>query len=539
MNGPNSASGGSLAKVQLTRRDVLKGAVVAGAAVALGPAVAACGSGDDSASPAPSATAAGAGKKGGVLRVGTVGGSSKETADGQAGGSTVPTIALIHQMYDALLGWTNDYELENLLADEVTPSGDASRWTVRLKQGLEFHNGKSVTADDVVFSYKRIIDPKAPMTGASNLSLLKASGIRKVDDLTVEFALTEPNAVFSEALGYYINCIVPVGYDPQNPIGTGPFKLKSFSPGEQMVFVPNPNYYGQVPWVDELTILEFADTTARVNALLGGSVDAISDLPSAQVPVIEGNVGLRVLDAKTGAWQPITMRIDKKPFDDVRVRKAFKLIADRPAMIEQAYAGFGSLGNDMYAPFDPGYPQDIPQTEQDLEQAKALLKEAGYSDLSVVLNTSDAIGSGVVAAAQVFAEQARGAGVDVKVNKLESGVFFGDDYTKWTFAQDFWYTHNYLTQTTSASMPTAPYNDTHWENDEWLGIVKEAFRTADDTGRNELIAEAQKIQFENDGLLIWSFNDQVDAHSTKLGGVVPDKGGVPLSGWRLNTYYFV
>jgi peptide/nickel transport system substrate-binding protein len=168
------------------------------------------------------------------------------------------------------------------------------------------------------------------------------------------------------------------------------------------------------------------------------------------------------------------------------------------------------------------------------------LKAAGYdNDLAVTLNTSDAIGSGAVAAAQVFAEQAKGAGVAVKVNKLDSGVFFGDQYTNWTFAQDFWYTHNYLTQATTASMAGAPWNDTHWKNDEWLKIVEEAFRTSDDTKRNELVSAAAKIQHEKDGLLIWSFNNQVDGYSAKLGGVVPNKGGVPLSSWALNKFYFM
>ena len=233
------------------------------------------------------------------------------------------------------------------------------------------------------------------------------------------------------------------------------------------------------------------------------------------------------------------MNLTAKPFTDVRVRQAFKLIPDRQAMIEQAYAGLGTLGNDMYSPFDPGYPTDIPQREQDLEQAKSLLKEAGYDNLTVTLVTSDAVGSGVVSAAQVYSEIAKGAGVTVKVNKVDSAIIYGDRYLSWPFSQDFWYTHNYLTQVTSASLPTSPYNATHWADDNWLKIVQEAFRTGDETKRNELIAEAQKIQFDNDGLIIWSFNDQVDGYTPKVGGVVPDKGGVPLSGWRLNTYYFV
>ena len=255
--------------------------------------------------------------------------------------------------------------------------------------------------------------------------------------------MDRPNSVFDEAMAVYGNCIVPQNYDPSNPVGTGPFKYKSFRPGEQMVFDANKDYWGQVPAVDAVTIIEFKDAAARVNALLGGSVEAISQLPAAQVNVVKGQ-GMNVLDATTGAWQPFTMRIDQKPFNDVKVRQAFRLIVDRQAMVDQAYAGFGWIGNDMYAPFDPGYPKDLPQRAQDLEQAKSLLQQAGYNnDLVVELTTSEDIGSAAVPAAQVFAEQAKGAGVTVNVNKVDH-VFYGDNYLKWTFAQDFWYTRNYL-----------------------------------------------------------------------------------------------
>jgi peptide/nickel transport system substrate-binding protein len=531
-----------VANTRLTRRELMVGAGAIGASVFLAPLLQACGSGGGGASSAASASGAATGtpKKGGSLRVGTVGGSAKESADGQVSGSTIPTIAIAFMMYDALLGWTPDYTLENRLAEQVTSNGDATKWTVRLKPDLVFHNGKAVTADDVVYSYKRIINPKTPLTGATSLTQLKTSGIRKIDARTVEFDLTSPNAVFPEALAYYFNCIIPVGFNPQKPIGTGPFKLTSFRPGEQIVFAPNSNYFGQIPWVDDATIIEFSDTNARVNALLGGTVDAISDLPAAEVAIIKNNPGYRVLDSKSGAWQPFTMRIDQKPFDDVRVRQAFKLMVDRQAMINQAYNGFGTVGNDMYAPFDLGYPKSLPQRTQDLAQAKSLLKAAGYdSNLTVTLNTSDAIGNGAVEAAQVFAQQATGAGVKVNVNKLDGSVFFGDQYTKWTFAQDFWYTRNYLQQTTQGSMPNSPWNDSHWKNDAWTKLVQEGFRTVDATKRNELVAQAAKYQYDQDGLIIWSFNDQVDAYSAKLGGVVPDKFGAALSSWHLNKFYFV
>jgi peptide/nickel transport system substrate-binding protein len=283
--------------------------------------------------------------------------------------------------------------------------------------------------------------------------------------------------------------------------------------------------------------VEFADPTARVNALLGGTVDAISDLPSTRVAAVSG-AGAKVLDAHTGAWQPYTMRIDVKPFNDVRVRQAFRLIVDRPAMISQAYDGYGSLGNDMYAPFDPGTPQ-LPQRHQDLAKAKSLLKAAGYGGgLTVTLTTSDAVGSNAVAAARLFAEQAKGAGVRVNVNKVDSSVFYGKQYLAWPFAQDFWYTRNYLAQTAVGTLPRAPFNETHWKNATWLALVQEAFKTLNTTFRDVVIGEAQKIEYEQGGYIVWSFNGQVDAYSKKLGGVVPDRSGVPLSSFHFNQFYF-
>jgi peptide/nickel transport system substrate-binding protein len=442
-------------------------------------------------------------------------------------------------VYDGLTAFDHDYKLVNHLAESVEPNADASVWTARLKSGLTWQNGKPVTADDVVHTFERILNPDDPGTGLATLTGLKPGKTVKKDDLTVEFQLDAPNVLLPEALAFRGNMLVPVGYDPKAPIGCGPFKLTSFKPGEQFGFLPFADYWGGAPYVDDITVLEFADETARVNALSSGTVQAISQLPRAQVKVIEGSGDLKVLNAKTGAWQPFTMRIDQKPFNDVRVRQAFRLIPDRQQMIDQAYAGLGWVGNDMYGPFDPGYPADLPQRTQDLEQAMSLLKQAGQEGLTVELVTSDAVGAGAIEAAQVFAENAKGAGVTIKVKKADAGVFYGEDYLSWTFAMDFWYTRNYLAQAGQGTLPGAPYNETHWKNDVWLKIVNEAFRTVDEAKRNELIAAAEKIEYDEGGYVVWSFNNQTDAYSSKIAGLTPDKSGVPLGQFGFKDVYFV
>ena len=229
-----------------------------------------------------------------------------------------------------------------LLAESIEADKSPDEWTIRLRDGVTFHNGKPVTADDVLFSLQRIIDPKDPKTGAASISYIDLKSSKKLDARTVRIKLQAPNVGFPDDVGQYFNGIVPTDYDPKNPVGTGPFKYKSFSPGQRSVFVKNADYWREgEPHVDEVVIIDFPDDTARVNALLGQQVDAISNLPAAQIAQAQGNSALKVLVSETGAWQPFTMRVDQAPFDDKRVRQAMRLIVDREQMIQQALSGQG------------------------------------------------------------------------------------------------------------------------------------------------------------------------------------------------------
>ncbi|MFA4964518.1 MAG: ABC transporter substrate-binding protein [Thermoleophilia bacterium] len=521
---------------KFTRRQVLGGAAAVGGLAVFGPLASACGGGEEEGGPAASPSAGP--KKGGSLRIGIVGGSAKDTADPHVA-SFEPDIAIQSIMYQGLATFDLDAQIINQMAESIEANADGSVWQCKLKSGLTWHDGKPITADDVVYSFERIVDPKAPKGAAASLSGLVKGSTVKIDDLTVEFRLETPNVLLPEGLAVRTAQVVPAGFDPKKPIGCGPFMLTDFKPGDSFTFAPFADYMDGSPWVDGLKVIEFADETARVNALNSGEVEAITQLPTSQASIVESTSGLVLLNAETGAWRPFTMRIDTKPFEDARVRQAFRLIVDRQQMIDQAYNGFGTLGNDMYAPFDPGTP-DLPQRAQDLEQAKSLLKEAGYDGLTVELVTSSgALGADEVAAAQVFAEQAKGAGVTVNLRKVDAGVFYGEDYLSWTFAQDFWYTRNYLSQAGQGTMPGAPYNETHWKNDAWLAIVKEAFGTVDETARNALIAQAQEIEYNEGGYIIWAFRNQVDAYSSKITGITQDKLGFPLGRWNFQNVYFV
>jgi peptide/nickel transport system substrate-binding protein len=523
----------------ITRRDALRGALAGGVLVTAGGVLAACGSEDvDVPTSDFGASSLEGVRDGGTLRIGVAGGGADDSIDAHVL-ATVPDISRAFQLYEPLAGRDTNSDFELVLAESIEPEKGAEAWTIRLQPGITFHNGKPVTADDVLFSLQRIVDPKDPKTGAASISYMDLKRSRKLDNRTVRIQLKFANVGFPDDLGQYFNSIVPTDYDPAKPVGSGPFMYDSFTPGERSVFRKNPDYWrDDMPRADEVVIIDFPDDTPRVNALLSNQVDAITNLPPGQIAQVKSNDQFKVLISETGGWQPFTMRVDQEPFKEVRVRQAMRLLVDREQMIEQVLSGQGRVANDLYSPYDPAYNDDLPQRRQDLDQAKSLLRQAGQSDLRVELVTSPVF-QGIVEAAQVIAEQAKGAGVTINVRKVDPGTFYGDNYLSWTFAQDFWATRSYLSQVAQGSLPDSPFNETHWADPEFLDLIAQARAELDEDKHIELLKAAQKIEHERGGLIVWSFSNQIDAYNTTVAGFQPAKSGFPLTNYGFGRVGFV
>ncbi len=509
---------------ELSRRQVLRYSGVAAAGVAGAGSLAACGGGSSGGTSGPQ-------KTGGILTHGATGGSSKDSLDAHSV-VTNPDIARVFNLYEPLLIWDNDYRIAPALAESVESSKDALTWTVKLRQGVTFHNGKPVTADDVLFSLKRVANPKAPTSaGVALAPILDFANTKKSGDSTVVIKLKTPYALLDNLLAEYTLGIVPTDYDPKNPVGTAAFKYKSFTPGKDSVFVKYDDYWGDKAFVDELHIQDFPDPSAQVNALQAGQVQTIDNLPYNLITTLK-NQGGQILESKSGAWVPFTMRVDLPPYSDVRVRQAMRLIVDRKQMIDNALSGYGRLGNDLYAPFDVAYADDLPQREQDIEQAKSLLKKAGREGLQVQLFTGDDIGSVAPAAASLFVQQAKKAGVDVKV--IKKNPFYGDDYLKYPFAQDFWNTRLYLPQAAVGSLKGGSFNETHFDNKRFAGLIAAAQRETDEAKRNSLLHDAQEIEYNEGGYIIWGFRNQVDGVAKNVQGLKPSVYQ-PLGSYNFKT----
>lgn len=510
-----------------TRRGVLGGGLGLGMTALL----AACGGGTTA---APQVDVDGPPQEGGSISIGFVGGGASDTLDGSIA-TNLGDIARAVNIYNTLLYFDHDYELQPMLATSVTPNDDATVWTAELLEDVLFSDGRPLTAEDVVFSFERIVDPDDPKGGASAFAHLEE--VVATGDHTVEFRLASSDTALDEQIAQYTSIIVPTDFDVAAPVGTGAFMLDSFTAAQSTVLTRNPNYWGEEgPYVDEVALLNFNDTDALINALLSNQVDAVAQIPPALTEVIGADERINILDSETGMYLPFTMRVDQPPFDDERVREAFRLAVDREGMVEQVLSGKGTIGNDMFAVFDPAYPQDLPQRTQDIAEARRLLAEAGHPEgLEVELVTAP-IQAGVVEAAQVFAEQASEAGITVTINRMDLTAYW-TDYLGYAFSQTFWYTRNFLAQANSAVTPGAPFNETHWDDAEFNDLVDQIRAEIDDATRTELIGQAQQILYDRGGYIIWGFANQIDAYQSYLGGFVEDRTGIPLSGFQLHKVW--
>jgi peptide/nickel transport system substrate-binding protein len=482
-----------------------------------------------------STAAAGTAKRGGTLRVGSIG-STADILD-----TTFSSTDIDQQrnqnVYDSLkyISANLPYQTQYALAESIELNAAATTATVRLRPGVEFHNGKSLTADDLLFTMRRILNPNKPGKAASSFAAVDPGNLKKLDALTVQFNLKSPDSLFAQRWGSASTNIVPTDFNPAKPVGTGPFKVQSFTPGSRSVMVRNPNYWmSGEPYLDEIDIIDFSDNTSRVAALLSGQVDAIDGVDPSDLKQIPSG-GFVTQVTKSGFYQPITMRADLAPFNDVRVRQAFRLMVDRPQMIAQAYSGYGQVANDMPFPADPAYP-DLSQRVQDIPQAKSLLKAAGHEGLAVTFTTAPENG-GLVATAQVFAQQAAAAGVKVTVSNL-TPTSYDAGFKNWPFTNGYWAANTLGLGYPGRFLKSGGLNDSHWNDPAGAALYADLLKTTDPAKQNTYATQLFQRFYDQGPDIIHSFKNNIDVYSSKFHGFQPfNSTGWALGSWRYRNVW--
>jgi len=533
-----SAENGTLPPGQgLGRRQFLQGIAATGAVASAGGLLVACGG--SSTSTTPKVKSSVGRKRGGNLKVGLTGGSGSDTVDPHVGLTYLDT-ARAQSLYQSLVQLDNQAQTEYVLAESIAPHNSTSEWIIRLRPGITFHDGKDLTAADVIYTFRRIITNK--FSGANGLGPVDLKGLKALDKLTVKVPMTRPYGSFLDQLAFwYYLYIIPDGFNPkkQQPNGTGAFVYQSFTPGQRSVFTRNPNYWKSgLPYVDTLTVIDFSDNTSLQNALTSKVVQGAGALEGAQLAALASSSGVKTVASHTGAITPFTMRVDKAPFNDVNVRQAMRLLVDRPQLIKSALDGYAAVGNDVFSPFDPDYNHAL-HREQDISQAKFLLKKAGKENLTVTLTTS-AVATGTVAMATVLAQQARAAGVTIKLNTVTPSTFFGaGKYLEWPFSQDFYNYSPYLAQVAQSMLPNSPFNETHEHDPHYISLYNQANATLNASTRKQIEQEMQQFDFTEGGYIIPAFIDTLDAYSTQITGHSAGQVGQPLSNFDFEHFAFL
>jgi peptide/nickel transport system substrate-binding protein len=519
----------------LDRRQVLRGIAATGVLAGAGGLLAACSSGTSG-----QPTGSSGPRRGGDLKVGLTGGGPSDTVDPHRG-ETYLDSSRLQSLYSPLVQLDANTNLEYMLAESITPtsSNNFTEWEIKLKPGITFHNGKPLTADDVIFTLNRIVSND--YSGTTPLGPIDLKNTRATGTLTVLVQMTKPYSSFVDQLAasWVYLYIAPVGFNPAKPVGTGPFVFKSFTPGQRSVFTRNPHYWRTgLPYVDTLQILDFTDTVSLADALETGVIQGAGTLDGPQMASLASASGVKPVASKAGGIVPFTMRVDLPPFHDVRVRQALRLLVDRAQLIDSALDGYGTVAYDVFSPFDPDFDASLIR-HTDIAQAKSLLKQAGQENLTLTLTTSQ-IATGTVAMATVLAEQAKAAGVNIKVSNVPSGTFFGKEYLQWPFAQDYYNYFPYLPQVAESMLPGSPFNETHTDNSSYNSLYDQANATSSGSSlHKEILYEMQTFDFNNGGYIIPAFVDGLDAYSTKIAGFRPAKIGQPLSNFDMEHWYFV
>jgi peptide/nickel transport system substrate-binding protein len=521
---------------KMTRRDLMRRGTVVGMSIPLLSFIAAaCGGGNDSASTGTGGgTATGEVAAGGNVRVALI------------QPTTAPNPLLVQDEGGAgLLGSTgeflsfsnSDLELEPKLAEKWEPNDDGSEWTFTIRQGVKFHSGATLVADDIVQTFEKLINPKGGSANAQSAlgGVLSPGNIEAPDDATVVFHLDAPNGNFPTLVSSanYNAIIIPADLDPadwgKTFEGTGPFKLQSFTPKQGAKFVRNDAYWGDKANPDSMELKFYDDEAPMVLGIQGDEVDFVEHFSVSGGKALLSDPNVQVIAIRTATHRQVHMRTDKDPFTDKRVRQAIALSIDRAALVDGLWEGKADLGND--SPFAPVYPAtdtSVAQREQDIEQAKQLLSDAGASNITVELDTWN--GFEIPDLAQLIKQNAAEIGVTINLKITDAATYYGDG----VFGKSRWldsvmgitdYGHRpvpnvYLTAALSGDPKVGVWNSAHFKNDQYDSLVKQYVAALDEDSQKGVAKQIQELLLDETPIIFPYFYNFLSAAKPTLKNAV-------------------
>jgi peptide/nickel transport system substrate-binding protein len=520
---------------RLSRRDFIRRGTVVGISVPLlGGILAACSSSSSSSAKSGTSSAAATGAPGAVIKAGitTPTAAINPVTVADQGG-----LDMLAQTGEYLCLSEQNLQLAPVLATSWSPNSTADVWTFKIRQGVKFHNGAALTADDVVYSLKLQAAPKA--SAASNFSgVLKPSGVVKVDDYTVAFHLEAPNGNFPYLVSSdnYNVIIIPNNYDPakwqSSFIGTGPFVLGSYTPKAGATFTRNESYWGTKALPSQTQFTFYDTQNPAILALTGGTIDVVGQFSvSGAEELLTGSYN--IIKLKSSAHRELSMRCDQAPFTDPRVRQAIALTLPRTAIVKALFKGYADVGND--SPFAPVYPStdtSVAQRAQNISQAKSLLSAAGHaSGFSTQLTTENLLE--IPEYAQIVAQSAAQIGVKISLKVESSSAYYG----KATFGNSDWldatmslvdYGHRsvpnaFLTSALETPPPkgNGVWNAAHFSNAQYDKLVAQYVATSDLSTQRSIAGQIETLLLAQTPVIFGYFYNYLTATASGVTGVYP------------------
>lgn len=495
-----------MSRFEIDRRRLLLGS--AGAALTLG-----LGNRASSADPQP--------KRGGVFRIGHSGGATSDSLDPATYAAGPIVTAMLGGVCNNLAEIDANGNAVPELAEAIEPSPDAKAWVFRLRKGIKFGNGKTLTPEDVIASYNHHRG-EGTKSGAKSL-LDQIVDIRSDGPDTVIFELQSGNADFPFVTADYHLVIMPAdgsgGIDWQSGIGTGGYSLVSHEPGVRIHLKRREDYWKvDRAWFDEVELFTINDPPARQNALVTGEVDAINGVDTKTVHLLQRRSGIHIEEITGTTHYTLPMFCDTAPFDDVNIRLALKHAIDREELLDKILRGRGKLGNDHpIALANRFFAADLPQRSYDPDKAKFYLRQAGMEALKVDLSTSNAPFTGAVDAAVLFRESAARAGIEITVRREPEDGYWSNVWLKKPFAMSYWNgrpTEDWMFSLVYAE--GAEWNESRWSNERFNKLLIEARSELDDNKRREMYREMQLLCRDDGGSIIPMFANHIDARNDKV-----------------------
>ncbi|OED41423.1 peptide ABC transporter substrate-binding protein [Chromatiales bacterium (ex Bugula neritina AB1)] len=390
-------------------------------------------------------------------------------------------------------------------------NADATVWTLKLREGIKFHDGSAFDSADVLYSLGRVLDPESDSPARSAVKMIDK--VEAPDASTVVITLNTPFADMPLQLMDYRLRMIPEGSGDSiasTGIGTGPFKVEVFDAQGTTKLVANMDYYEGEPGVERMEVIGIADGQARLQALLGGQIDMERGVTAQQKVMLEGSNKFNIQSIPTGNWRGLVFRTDVAPFDDVRVRRAVRLAADRQALVDLVTGGGGIVACD--SPVEPNdqYRADI-SCPQDIEKAKALLAEAGFADgIDIDVHVATLEPTWPILA-EAYQQQAAAAGIRVNINQVPSDGFWSEVWMKKDVSATRWNERPADQALHEIYLSTAKWNESYFKDESFDKLLADARRELDFEKRRGLYVQAQEYLWENAGTLI-------PYHVTKLVG---------------------